>query len=89
MNVLLKPELEKFINEKLLAGQYANASDIVNEALNVLKEQEELPPEHEDFFRREVSLGIEQLDKGITSNFTAESIIAQERQRLSGNKGQN
>jgi antitoxin ParD1/3/4 len=88
MNVLLKPELEKFIAEKVTAGQYANASDIVNEALEVLKEQEEFTPEHEAYLRREVKRGIEQLDAGQTSNFTAAKIIAEERQRLSdGRKG--
>jgi len=32
MNVLLKPEVEKFIAEKLRDGQYADVSDVVNEA---------------------------------------------------------
>lgn len=82
MNVLLRPELEKFVAEKVKAGQFADASDIVNEALKVLKEQEEFAPGEEDYLRREVRRGIEQLDQGQCSNFTAETIIAEERARL-------
>jgi antitoxin ParD1/3/4 len=82
MNVLLKPELEKFIAEKVTAGQYADASDIVNEALEVLKEQEEFTPEHETYLRREVRRGLEQLEAGQCSDFDARKIIDEERQRL-------
>jgi antitoxin ParD1/3/4 len=87
MKVLLKPELEKFIAEKVKAGQYADASDIVNEALEVLKEQEEFAPEHEAYLRREVQRGIGQLDRGECSEFDAESVIAEERKRLGHGKG--
>jgi antitoxin ParD1/3/4 len=87
MYVLLKPELARFVDEKVRNGQYQGPSDIVNEALQVLKEQEELTPEHEAYLRREVRRGIEQLDRGEHADFTAESIIAQERRRMAGGKG--
>jgi putative addiction module CopG family antidote len=83
MDVLLKPELEKFIGEKLRSGQYANASDLVNEALQVLKDQEEFSPEHEAYLRTELRRGLEQLDAGLASDFDAGKIIAEERRRLS------
>jgi antitoxin ParD1/3/4 len=86
MNFLLKPELEKFIAEKVKAGQYADASDIVNEALEVLREQEEFTPRHEAYLTREVQRGIEQLDRGEQSTRNAEIIIAEERRRLAGGK---
>ncbi len=47
MNVVLKPELERFVADRVKTGQYADASDIVNEALKVLMEQEEFTPEQE------------------------------------------
>jgi len=82
MDVLLKPEIEKFVAEKVKAGQYADASQIVNEALEVLKEQEDFTPEHEAYLQREVRRGLEQLDKGEVTDFTAEKVIAEERRRL-------
>jgi antitoxin ParD1/3/4 len=87
MKVLLKPELEKFIAEKVKAGEYADASEIVNEALEVLKEQEEFTSGHEAYLRREVARGLEQLDRGEYSEFDAEKVIGEERRRLAGDKG--
>jgi len=63
MNILLKPELEKFVTEKLIAGQFAYSNEVINEALEEFKEQEEFTPEHEAYRRREVKRGIEQLDR--------------------------
>ena len=82
MNVLLKPELEQFVSEKVKAGQYTDASDIVNEALEVLREQEQFTPEHEAYLRREVRKAIKQLDEGQRAQFDARKIIAEERKRL-------
>jgi len=79
MNVLIKPELEKFVAEKVTAGQYADASDVVNEALEVLKDQEQFTPEHETYLRKEVARGLEQLDAGQFADFDAKGIIAEER----------
>jgi antitoxin ParD1/3/4 len=86
MNVLLKPEIEKFVAEKIKTGQYADASQIVNEALEVLKQQEDFTPEHEAYLRREVRRGIEQLDQGQHTDFTAEKIITEERKRLADSR---
>jgi antitoxin ParD1/3/4 len=79
MNVLLKPELEKFIADKVKAGQYPNVDAIVNQALEVL---EEFDPEHETYLRKELQRGLEQLDRGERSDFAAETIITEERRRL-------
>jgi putative addiction module CopG family antidote len=89
MNVLLKPELEKFMAEKLSAGQYTDANDMVNDALELLKEQEEFTPEHEAYLRREVRRGLDQLDAGQYADFNAAKIIAEERQRLADAKDRN
>jgi len=87
MNVSLKPELERFVAEKVKAGQYADVNAVVNEALEVLKEQEEFSPEEEAYLRGEVQRGLEQLDRGERSEFDAEKIIAEERERLANGGG--
>jgi antitoxin ParD1/3/4 len=86
MELLLKPELERFVAEKVKAGQYADSSDVVNAALEVLKEQEEFTPEHDAYLRREVARGIDQLDRGERAQFDAEKIIAEERARVRGER---
>lgn len=79
MKVMLKPEIKRFVAEKVKAGQCADASDLVNQALEVLRDQEQFTPKLESYLRGEVKRGLEQLDQGECSDFTAETIIAQER----------
>lgn len=40
MNVSLTPELERLVNEKVESGLYQTASEVVREALRLLKERD-------------------------------------------------
>jgi antitoxin ParD1/3/4 len=40
--VSLTPELERFVDAKVESGRYNNASEVVREALRLLKEQDEI-----------------------------------------------
>ncbi|WP_416305857.1 type II toxin-antitoxin system ParD family antitoxin [Neptunicella sp. SCSIO 80796] len=40
MNLNITPELEQFIRERTASGDYNNASEVVREALRLLKRQE-------------------------------------------------
>lgn len=42
MNVSLTPALEKLVQQKVESGLYNNASEVVREALRLMKESEEL-----------------------------------------------
>jgi putative addiction module CopG family antidote len=41
MNVSLTPELEKLVNEKVRSGLYQTASEVVREALRLLKQRDD------------------------------------------------
>ena len=41
MNVSLTPELERLVNEKVESGLYQTASEVVREALRLLKERDQ------------------------------------------------
>lgn len=41
MNVTLSPEFEKLVNEKLAAGEYRSADEVIHAALQLFKEHEE------------------------------------------------
>ena len=41
MNVSLTPELEKFVHNKVQAGRYSSASEVVREALRLLEQHEQ------------------------------------------------
>ena len=40
MNVSLTPELERFVQEKVHSGRYISASEVVREALRLLRSEE-------------------------------------------------
>ncbi len=41
MNITLSPEFERLVNEKLKAGEYRSADEVVNAALRLFKERDE------------------------------------------------
>jgi antitoxin ParD1/3/4 len=63
MNVSLTPELERLVNEKVESGLYQTASEVVREALRLLKERD-LAREQ---LRADVQSGFSQLirDQGV------------------------
>jgi antitoxin ParD1/3/4 len=64
MNVSLTPELETLVNEKVKSGNYNSASEVVREALRLLKEQDELRRIRREDVRREVMKGVEEIRRG-------------------------
>lgn len=64
MNVSLTPELETLVNEKVKSGNYNSASEVVREALRMLKEQDELKEIRREQLRREVMKGVEEIRSG-------------------------
>ena len=60
MNVSLTPELERLVNEKVESGLYQTASEVVREALRLLKERDHAREQ----LRADVQAGVEQLARG-------------------------
>jgi antitoxin ParD1/3/4 len=58
MNVSLTPELEKFVAAKVKSGSYNNASEVVRESLQLLKE-------YDDGLRASVERGWQQARAGL------------------------
>lgn len=75
MNVSLTPELENLVQEKVKSGNYNSASEVIREALRLLKEQDQLREIRREEVRREVMKGVEQIKKGeFTSYDSAEEL---------------
>jgi antitoxin ParD1/3/4 len=88
MNISLSPELEKLVNEQVASGQYNSPSEVVREALKLLKEQDTLRQMRLEELRKEVALGVEQMDQGKFSTYDSSKALADEikaegRKRLS------
>lgn len=60
MNVSLTPELERLVNEKVESGLYQTASEVVREALRLLKERDHAREQ----LRADVRAGFDQLTRG-------------------------
>jgi antitoxin ParD1/3/4 len=60
MNVSLTPELERLVNEKVESGLYQTASEVVREALRLLKERDQAREQ----LRADVQAGFDQLARG-------------------------
>jgi antitoxin ParD1/3/4 len=60
MNVSLTPELEKLVNDRVRTGLYQTASEVVREALRLLKQRDE---DHAAL-NADVRAGLLQLERG-------------------------
>ena len=61
MNVSLTPELESLVDEKVQTGMYQTASEVVREALRLLKQRDETKLRE---LRETIQVGIDQLERG-------------------------
>ena len=64
MNVNLGSTFDKFVAELLASGLYQSQSEILRDGLRLLKEREDVKKFRLDEFRKELSVGIEQADRG-------------------------
>jgi antitoxin ParD1/3/4 len=84
MNVSLIPELELFVKEKIRAGQYQTVDEVINSALAVLQQQETVSVEDIAELRREIALGIEQLERGESAPWNAAVLKDKVRKKSGG-----
>ncbi|MEO5820519.1 MAG: type II toxin-antitoxin system ParD family antitoxin [Vicinamibacteraceae bacterium] len=84
MNVSLTPELERLITEKVDSGLYQTASEVVREALRLLKDRDEAREQ----LRADVQSGFSQLmrDEGVVYGDPAAVRALATRIKLEGRK---
>ncbi len=78
MNISLTPELENLVNQKVQSGLYNSASEVMREALRLLKEQDDLKRLRLEELRREVMIGVEQIRRGEYSVYNSGRELAEE-----------
>jgi len=82
MNVHLGETFDKFVAELIGSGLYQSQSEVIREGLWLLKEREDLRRLKLEALRREVQIGIDQLDRGEGIPFDVEKIKAEGRKKL-------
>lgn len=76
MNVSLTPELEKLVADKVAAGMYASASEVIRDALRLLEERDVLRQAKLEALKKEIQKGIEQLDRGEATDLNESELRA-------------
>ena len=79
MNITLKPELEKFIQQQIKLGKYDSAERVIEEALFLLSKRNEYDKWVEEIGQK-IDIAAEQLDRG--DGIDGEIAINQLRKRL-------
>jgi antitoxin ParD1/3/4 len=74
MNISLTPELEQLINEQVESGYYHTASEVIEDALRLFKERDEARQRRMEELRREIRIGLEQLDSGQARTYDHDSL---------------
>lgn len=69
MNVSLTPELERLINDKVETGSYQTASEVVREALRLMKQRDEGLLQ----LRKEIRAGLDQVERGEYTEYDRKS----------------
>ena len=93
MNVSLTPMLEELVQQKGASGLYTSASEGIREALRLLEERDEIRKMRLGTLRKEISVGLDQLERGELSGFDDQSlntlaadVKAKGRKRLAAKK---
>ena len=87
MTIILTPQQEELINQRVAEGDFSNASEVIDVALRLflLQQYEDpLPPEE---LRRELAIAVEQEARGEFGPIDAEAIKAEGRRLLAMKQG--
>jgi antitoxin ParD1/3/4 len=79
MNITLKPDLEKFIDDQVRSGRYDSTVDVINAAVAQLQVERDLAIPPLVVLRSEIDAGLAEADRGEFLEFTAEDVIAERR----------
>jgi putative addiction module CopG family antidote len=84
----LKPEIERFIDRQVAAGNYSSTAELVEAAVASLisETSTNLPPDELDELRAEIAVGLEQAKQGKCKNWDPQEIREEGRRLLEASK---
>jgi antitoxin ParD1/3/4 len=83
MNLTLKPELESFIQQEILAGKYSSPDEAIEAALNLLQSKNSVDRLAAEL-REKIDIAAAQLDRG--DGLNGDDVIASLRAKLQAAK---
>ena len=79
MNISLTPRLEKLVNQNVASGLYHSASEVIRAGLRLLIEQDEMKQQRLKELRHEITLGLDEANKGELKPLNMTAIRAEVR----------
>jgi len=76
MNVSLTQALQEFVEKEVASGNYSTASEVVRDSLRMLREERAVYEQKLANLRREIQVGIDDLEAGRVDNRPIEEIMA-------------
>jgi antitoxin ParD1/3/4 len=87
MNVSLSEEFVRFVNGEVASGEYSTASEVVRDALRLLRREKAAEQEKLAILRREIEIGLEDMRAGRISDSTVADILEElEREERERNR---
>jgi antitoxin ParD1/3/4 len=77
MNVSLPQALAEFVEKEVASGNYATASEVVRDGLRMLREERAIYEEKLAILKREVQIGIDDVQAGRVDSRPIEEIMAE------------
>ena len=77
MNVSLPADMIDFVENEVSNGGYSSSSEVVRDALRLLRHDKALEQEKLDILRREIAVGLEDVAAGRFSRKTIDEIAAE------------
>ena len=86
MNVSLTPQLEQFVDRKVREGKYQTASEVIREGLRLLAERDQKRTLELQRLRREIAVGLDQVENGQVRTLNIKKIKAEGRKRRAAHR---
>lgn len=83
VEITLRDEHQKFIEESVAAGSFITKSEVVAAALDILKNHEEIRRARRAALQREIDKGIAEADSGCFADFSLDSFLAEMKAKRS------
>jgi len=74
MTIKLSKAHERYIREQLATGKYTSAEEVIAHALTVFRKVERILPAAQDDLRREIDIGLRDIQEGRVLDWDAESV---------------
>ena len=87
MNVSLTRELERLVQRRVASGMYTSASEVMREALRLLEERDRARQARLQQLRKEIDIGLRQLDRGQSRPFDAAGLRRIIKERAAAQNG--